>query len=200
MLGSENHNYNLIVFTAPSGAGKTTIVRHLLEVFPDVLGFSTSATTRERRENEVEGEDYYFMTEETFKSKIDDGDFVEWEEVYQGSYYGTLYSEIERLKAAGKVIIFDIDVHGAESIKDKYGDECLVVFVKPPSFRTLIQRLTDRQTESAESFERRVNRIKKELLYENSFDLVLLNDKLDIALSDAESIIKEKVLSSDNRD
>ena len=135
------------------------------------------------------------MSEETFKSKIKKEEFVEWEEVYEGRYYGTLFSEIERVKAEGKVIVFDIDVNGAENLKEKYDERCLVIFVKPPSFRTLIQRLTDRKTESAESFEKRVNRIKKELLFENSFDLVLLNDKLEDALANAEDIIKNKVLT-----
>jgi len=186
-------SYDLVVFTAPSGAGKTTIVRHLLSKFSGRLGFSISATTRKKREKETEAKDYYFLDESEFKSKIENGEFVEWEEVYEGRYYGTLFSEVERIKEMGKVIVFDIDVNGAESLKEKYDEKCLVIFVKPPSFRILIQRLTNRKTESAQSFEKRVNRIKKELLFENSFDLVLLNDTLEDTLKNAELLIQEKV-------
>lgn len=192
-MEEKNKKYDLVAFTAPSGAGKTTIVRHLLKTFPDKLGFSISATTRIKREKEEEGKDYYFLDQETFKSKIKNEEFVEWEEVYEGTYYGTLFSEVDRLKKENKIIVFDIDVNGAESLKEKYDERCLVIFVKPPSFRTLIQRLTNRKTESAESFEKRVNRIKKEMLFENSFDLILLNDKLEDTLQNAEQIIKEKV-------
>lgn len=186
--------YDMVVFTAPSGAGKTTIVRHLLNKYKDALGFSISATTREKRANEVDGVDYFFLTQEAFKEKTNNGEFVEWEEVYEGKYYGTLKSEIDRQLALGKKLLFDIDVKGAESIKSKYDERCLVVFVKPPSFRALVQRLADRKTETPKSFERRIKRIKKELLFEHSFDRVLLNDVLEDTLKNAEKIIEENML------
>ena len=190
----EESKYDMVAFTAPSGAGKTTIVRHLLEKYKQHFSFSISATTRERRKQEVEGRDYYFMDNAKFKSLIVDGAFVEWEEVYDDRYYGTLKSEIERIVALGKKVIFDIEVNGAQSLKQTYGSRCLVIFVKPPSFRVLVQRLVDRKSESADSLRKRIKRIKKELLFEQSFDLVLLNDKLDITLEQAENIIEKHVL------
>jgi len=195
-MSLEDQNYEMVVFTAPSGAGKTTIVKHLLKTFPDHFSFSTSATTREKRSHEKDGADYYFLSPETFKSKIEMDEFVEWEEVYDNQYYGTLVSEIDRIKNTGKKIIFDIEVNGAENIKKKYDEKCLVVFVKPPSFRVLVQRLSDRKTESADSFKKRIKRIKKELMFENSFDLVLLNDKLEDTLKNAEELIRKHFLIS----
>lgn len=192
------NTYNMIVFTAPSGAGKTTIVRHLLKTFPEQLSFSTSATTREKREHETEGKDYYFLSKEVFKQKIKDGEFIEWEEVYEDQYYGTLHSEVDRILETGKKIVFDIEVYGAQNIKEKYGDQCLVIFVKPPSFRELVKRLTDRKTETPKSFKKRITRIKKEMLFENTFDEVLLNDVLEDTLSNAEKLIEEKLLSRDD--
>lgn len=186
----------MVVFTAPSGAGKTTIVRHLLKKYPDQLSFSISATTRPKRENEVKKKDYYFLSPEEFKQKVADGEFIEYEEVYEDRYYGTLKSEVERIRALGKKVVFDIEVNGAQNIKDKYGDKCLVIFVKPPSFRTLIQRLTKRGTETPKSLEKRIRRIKKELLFENTFDLVLLNDVLEVTLDEAEQIIESQVLDN----
>lgn len=185
--------YDMIVFTAPSGAGKTTVVRHLLKKYED-LSFSTSATNRSKRPKEEDGKDYYFISEEQFKEKIANQEFIEWEEVYEGRYYGTLRSEVERIVDSGKKVVFDIEVNGAQSIKDKYDDRCLVVFVKPPSFRTLVERLTKRGTETPKSLEKRIKRIKKELLYEDTFDMVLLNDKLEETLIEAEKIIDTFVL------
>ena len=182
----------LIIVTAPSGAGKTTIVRHLLGKYPE-LAFSVSATTRARRENEVDGKDYYFTTPEKFKELIADEAFLEWEEVYTDQFYGTLKSEIERIVATGKKVIFDIEVNGATSLKETYGNRCLVIFVKPPSFRILVQRLVDRKSESADSLRERIKRIKKELLFEQSFDMVLLNDELEVTLDEAEKIIAATV-------
>ncbi len=186
----------MVVFTAPSGAGKTTIVKHLLKKYPEQLSFSISATTRPKRENEVKQKDYYFLSPEEFKQKAADGEFIEYEEVYEDRYYGTLKSEIDRIKAQGKKVVFDIEVNGAQNIKDKYGDRCLVIFVKPPSFRILIQRLTKRGTETPKSLEKRIRRIKKELLFVNTFDLVLLNDKLEITLAEAEQIMESHVLGT----
>jgi len=188
----------MVVFTAPSGAGKTTVVRHLLKTYPDFLSFSTSATTREKREHEVDGKDYYFLSREEFKKKVKDGEFIEWEEVYEDQYYGTLQSEVERILTTGKKIVFDIEVYGAENIKQKYGERCFVIFVKPPSFRELVKRLTNRNTETPKSFKKRITRIKKEMLFENSFDEVLLNDKLEYTLRNAEKLIDEKLLSRDD--
>lgn len=191
---AESKKYDMIVFTAPSGAGKTTIVRHLLKTFPDLLSFSISATTREKRVNEKDSEDYYFLSIEDFKEKIKGEEFIEWEEVYNDQYYGTLHSEVKRIAKSGKKVVFDIEVNGAQNIKAKYDERCLVVFVKPPSFRVLVKRLSDRKSESRESFEKRINRIKKELLFENAFDLVLLNDVLEETLINAEAIIKKYLL------
>jgi len=193
-MSSPTRNYDLIVFTAPSGAGKTTIVRHLLKKYSDKLSFSISATTRRKRDNETDGKDYYFLDNKTFKEKAKEGLFLEWEEVYKDKLYGTLHSEINRILQSGKMVIFDIEVNGAQSIKDKYGDKALVIFVKPPSFRTLIARLQNRKTETPDSFKKRVMRIKKELLFENSFDLVLLNDILEDTLKNAEELFEKKVL------
>lgn len=185
----------MVVFTAPSGAGKTTIVKHLLDKYVDDISFSISATTRKKRENETDGKDYYFLSHEAFREKIQNGEFVEWEEVYEGGYYGTLESEIDRVLEEGKKVIFDIEVNGAQNIKDRYGDKCLVIFVKPPSFRTLIERLTNRGTETPDSLKKRILRIKKELLYVDTFDKVLLNDVLDTTLKEAEAILESLVLS-----
>lgn len=177
----------MFIFTAPSGAGKTTIVRHLLSKY-EYLGFSVSATTRIRRDHEVDGKDYHFMTVPEFKKKVSNGDFIEWEEVYHDQYYGTLKSEVDRIWALRKHLIFDIDVRGARNIKLLYGSKCMSVFVRPPSVHTLIQRLINRNTESAESLEKRISKIKREMSYENSFDIILVNDLLEISFKEAEHI------------
>lgn len=174
----------MILFTAPSGAGKTTIVRYLLGRY-DFLDFSISATTRPKREYEVDGKDYYFLSREEFQEKIDDGEFVEWEK-YAENFYGTLKSEIERLWAEEKIIVFDIDVRGASSIKELYGDACLAIFVRPPSVEVLINRLIKRGTETKDSLRKRINRVKREMTYENRFDDILVNDVLDVAKKEAE--------------
>ena len=190
----ENKKYDMVVFTATSGAGKTTIVRHLLNKYSDRLTFSISATTRPKREKETHAVDYYFLSNEEFKSKIKEGEFVEWEEVYDDRYYGTLKSEVKKVLNTGKKLLFDIEVNGAQSIKEKYDDRALVIFVKPPSFQILIKRLADRKTETDDSFKKRVNRIKKELLFEQSFDKVLLNDVLEDTLAEAEKLIETYLL------
>lgn len=177
----------ILIFTAPSGAGKTTIVRHLLSHFPD-LAFSVSATTRKKRPNETDGKDYYFLSQEDFKKKIAQGDFVEWEEVYPGGFYGTLHSEINRLWALDKAIVFDIEVKGATNLKKFYPQDSLAVFVQPPSEEVLFQRLRDRSTEDAASLAARIKRAGEELLYASSFDRVLLNNELEVALAEAEVI------------
>ncbi len=179
----------LIIFTAPSGAGKTTIVRHLLKRFPEQLAFSISATTREKRPHEVDGKDYYFMDKKTFQDKIKSGDFAEWEEVYRQQWYGTLNAEIERLWREGKTILFDIDVKGASRLKNKYKDRALVVFVAPPSIEELERRLSRRKTETRSSLLKRIQRAIRELEYREKFDRVLVNDDLDVAFSEAEQIV-----------
>lgn len=180
----------LVIFTAPSGAGKTTIVRHLLKVRQDV-SFSISACTRTPRYGEVNGMDYYFLSPEEFKRKEKAGDFIEYEEVYDNQYYGTLKSEIDRLWGLGKHVLFDIDVKGALSIKKRYGDRALTVFVKPPSFEILKQRLTNRKTEDEKSLRKRINRVKEEMTYERHFDVTLVNEDLEKALVEAEQIVEQ---------
>lgn len=180
----------LLIFTAPSGAGKTTIVRHLLKKFPQ-LAFSISATTRTQRPHEEDGKDYYFISPQEFRVRQGDGKFVEWEEVYEGLYYGTLHSEINRLWSQGKHIVFDIEVKGATNLKKAYPDESLAVFVKPPSPEVLFARLRGRKTEDEESLRKRIARAEEELSYENSFDKVLLNDDLETALAEAEEIVRD---------
>ena len=179
----------LLIFTAPSGAGKTTIVTHLLEKY-DELAFSVSAATRKKRDYETDGEDYYFISPEEFREKIATDAFVEWEEVYENQFYGTLKSEVERLWANNKNIIFDIDVQGALSIKKAYPNESLAVFVKPPSPEILFERLRGRKTETEKSLKRRIAKAAEELGYENKFDKVLVNDDLETALREAEEIVE----------
>jgi len=186
----------LIIFTAPSGAGKTTLVKHLLSKFQD-LAFSISATTRDQRPHEKDAKDYYFLSVEKFKELISNGAFVEWEEVYTNQYYGTLKSEIERLWKEGKHIIFDIDVMGAKSIKEVYPKETLAVFVKPPSPEILLERLRGRKTESASSLKKRVEKAKKELSFETRFDKVLINDDLEAAFVVAEKIVEDFLKKED---
>lgn len=180
----------LIVFTAPSGAGKTTIVRHLLAE-DKRLAFSISACTREQRYGEVNGLDYYFMSATEFKKRIANNEFVEYQEVYENQLYGTLKSEIDRLSDAGKHIIFDIDVKGAMNIKKMYQERALIVFVKPPSKEILFERLRNRKTEDKESLRKRLARAAEELNYETLCDRVLLNEDLDQAVKNAQIIVNQ---------
>ena len=178
----------MIVFTAPSGAGKTTLVRHVLKDRPQ-LAFSVSATTRARRPDEIDGRDYYFLSKEEFMVEVEQGGFVEWEEVYNGTLYGTLKSEVQRLWSEGRSIIFDIDVRGALSLKKLYGDKVLTLFVKPPSVEILTERLKSRNTESEEQLLTRLSKAKDELAYENRFDVVIVNDNLNTAVAHAERLV-----------
>ncbi len=180
----------LVIVTAPSGAGKTTIVRHLLSTF-DNLVFSVSATTRSKRDYEVDGKDYYFISQADFRAHIVAGDFLEWEEVYDNQFYGTLKSEVSRIWDAQLHIIFDIDVKGALNIKNAYPQDSLAIFVKPPSPEVLFQRLIGRQTENAESLKKRLARAEEELGYENKFDHILVNDTLEHALEESERVVRE---------
>ncbi|HNP18970.1 MAG TPA: guanylate kinase [Fulvivirga sp.] len=183
------HKGKAIIFSAPSGSGKTTIVRHLLNTNP-LLGFSISACTRDKRgRNEENGKDYYFLSPEEFKSKIDNDEFIEWEEVYAGNFYGTLKSEIERIWAQGKHVIFDVDVKGGLQLKEYFGDRGLAVFVKVPSLEVLKERLTDRNTESDDSLSQRIFKAKFELTFENKFDISIVNEDLQTSLTKAEELV-----------
>jgi len=179
----------LIIFTAPSGAGKTTIVKHVLQEIPD-LKFSVSACTRKPRANEKDGVDYYFLSEKTFKEKIENGEFLEWETFYQGQYYGTLQQEVERLWGLHKHVIFDIDVKGAYNLKTKFKEKALTIFVKPPSETVLIERLRNRGTENEQTLSERIARAKMELTFEPKFDVSLLNEDLEVAKRKAIEIVR----------
>jgi guanylate kinase len=183
----------LIVFSAPSGSGKTTIVRHLLKQADLNLEFSISAATREARGEEVSGKDYYFMSLDQFKQHIKNEDFVEWEEVYRDNFYGTLKSEVERIWAKGKNVIFDIDVAGGLRIKSKFPEETLAVFVKPPSVDELKRRLKERSTESDEKINMRIAKAHVELATAPQFDVVIKNYDLEVALEEANQLVKEFV-------
>lgn len=179
-----------VIFSAPSGAGKTTIVHHLLKQNLG-LEFSVSACSRDPRPNEVDGKDYHFLGVEGFKQKIDEGAFVEWEEVYTNNFYGTLKSELERIWADGKAVIFDVDVIGGLNLKRLFQDEAFGVFVKPPSYEELEQRLRKRSTESEDKIAQRMSKARKELGFASEFDVILVNDDLTTACKTAESLVRE---------
>ena len=181
----------LIVFSAPSGSGKTTIVRHLLHQEKFGLEFSISATSREARGKEIHGEDYYFISAEEFKQKIKADEFLEWEEVYINNFYGTLKTEVARIWAKGKHVIFDIDVAGGLRIKKKFPDKTLAVFVKPPDMNELIIRLKQRGEESSEKIAMRVAKAPTEMATAPQFDTIILNDDLATALKDAENLVED---------
>lgn len=180
----------LIIFSAPSGAGKTTIVRHLLNQNLN-LEFSISATSRGMRHTETNGKDYYFLSPEEFKAKIQNDEFLEWEEVYAGTFYGTLKSEVDRIRNNGQNVIFDVDVVGGCNIKKYYGDEALAIFVQPPSVEELRNRLVSRSTDAPEVIEKRVAKAEYELTFADKFDVVITNDQLENALVQAERVIRE---------
>jgi guanylate kinase len=180
----------LIIFSAPSGAGKTTIVRHLLEKFPN-LSFSISATTRESRGTEQNENDYYFITKEDFLHRVARQEFVEFEEVYSGTFYGTLRSEIERIWNEDKHVIFDIDVEGGLRLKRKYEDDALAIFVQPPSLEVLKERLSGRGTDNEEKLQERFIKAEKELKYADKFDVILKNYELETACKEAEQLVTD---------
>ncbi|MCO4820474.1 MAG: guanylate kinase [Flavobacteriaceae bacterium] len=181
----------LIVFSAPSGSGKTTIVRHLLKQLELNLEFSISATSRERRGDEVQAKDYYYLSADEFKSKIKGNEFLEWEEVYRDNFYGTLKTEVERIWSKGKHVIFDIDVSGGLRIKRKFPDQTLAVFVKPPSIDELKIRLKKRKTENEDKINMRVAKASAELATAPLFDVIIENDNLDKALNEAYHLVSD---------
>lgn len=179
-----------ILFSAPSGCGKTTIIRELMQYF-DCFGFSISATSRQPRAGEVDGKDYYFLSHNEFKRRVDQGDFLEWEEVYAGTCYGTLKSEVERLWAEGRVAVFDVDVNGGRNIKRHFGADALSIFVMPPSVEVLEQRLRSRGTESEEAIAKRLGRSAEELKQAPLFDVTIVNDDLPRAVAETRRVIED---------
>ena len=180
----------LVIFSAPSGAGKTTIVSHLLTLGLN-FGFSISATTRKPRGSEKNGKEYYFLTIEEFKSKIDRNEFLEWEEVYPDCFYGTLKSEVERISQNGQNILFDIDVVGGSNIKKFYGERALAVFVQAPSIEELKRRLENRSTDRPEIIMQRIEKAEQEMSYVGLFDVIIVNDQLNKALLEAEEKVRQ---------
>jgi len=180
----------LLIFSAPSGAGKSTIVRHLLSCgLP--LEFSISATSRQARGTEKNGVEYYFLTPKSFREKIDRDEFLEWEEVYSGQYYGTLKSEAERIWQAGRHILFDIDVMGGLNLKRKYPDRSLAIFVSPPSLEILEKRLRARGTDAEDALQKRIGKAEEEMTKAKEFDIILVNDVLEETLKEAEKIVRD---------
>lgn len=189
MYSSDKKGKGIIV-SAPSGAGKTTIVRHLLSQGLDIA-FSVSATNRSPREGEVHGDDYYFLSTEDFKKKIKNKDFIEWEEVYENQFYGTLYEDLHRIWDSGKAVIFDVDVMGGLRLKRKLGDQAIAIFIQPPSFDVLAQRLKGRQSDSAEQIERRLAKASEELGMADQFETIIVNDDLSRACEETISLVSK---------
>ena len=180
----------LIVFSAPSGSGKTTIVHHLLKQEELNLDFSISATSRDKRGSEVDKKDYYFISLKEFQQHVDNDDFIEWEEVYTNNFYGTLKEEVERIWKLGKHVIFDIDVVGGLRIKEKFPKQTLAVFVQPPSIEEMERRLRNRQTDSEDKIKERVEKAEKELKFAEKFDVILINNDLNTAKKDAHNLVE----------
>jgi guanylate kinase len=184
----------IIIITAPSGAGKTSITRHLLQVFPELV-FSVSAATRQARANEQHGKDYYFISEADFHHKIQHNEFVEWEMVYEGRYYGTLKSELSRIWEQGRIPVLDVDVKGAIHVQGQYPDATLSLFIQPPSIDELKRRLLSRGTESDDSLSARINKAGYEISFSHSFNHVIVNDDLQKAQAEAEAIVRNFINS-----
>ena len=183
-MSSNSFQGKAIIFSAPSGAGKTTIVRYLLEKELPLL-FSISACSRNRRPNEMDGKDYYFLSIDEFKAKVSNNAFVEWEEVYENHFYGTLKSEIDRIWSNHQHVVFDVDVVGGLNLKKHFGDRALAIFIKPPSLDVLFKRLENRATETKKSLNKRIEKATHEMKFSSSFDLIIVNDRLDKAKKDA---------------
>ncbi len=179
----------LLIFSAPSGSGKTTLVKHLMQNVDD-LAFSISAASRNKRQGEVDGKDYYFLTADEFRRKIANDEFVEWEEVYHNKYYGTLKSEVERIRNSGKNVVFDVDVVGGVNIKKLYGNEALAVFVMPPSIEVLKERLVSRGTDTEEDIKTRIDKAEYELTFSDAFDEIIINDNLERAKFETIELVK----------
>ena len=180
----------LVIFSAPSGSGKTTLVHYIMAQLPN-LEFSVSATSRKARPGEKDGVDYYYLSTDVFKEKIAAGEFVEWEEVYDNQFYGTLKSEVELIRDRGNSVIFDVDVKGGLSIKRLYGPEALAIFIRPPSIAVLESRLRHRSTESEGSIDKRIARASYELGFEEKFDVVLVNDELEKSKSSSLTVVED---------
>ncbi len=189
MLSSSENKGKLIILVAPSGSGKTTIARKLLDDFSKVR-FSVSATTRPPRDGEIDGKDYYFLSNEEFSEKIDHNEFLEWEEFYNGSRYGTLRSEVDKLIEKGYFPLLDIEVKGALNVKRQYGAKSVAIFIRPPSLKELKKRLVKRGSENNATLETRLERAEKELTYANKFDFVVINDDLDTAYKQVTTIVE----------
>ncbi len=195
MPGNSIHKVNknkskIIIFSAPSGSGKTSIANILLQ--KDLgLEFSISACSRKKRKGEVDGENYYFLSAKEFRSKIDNNEFLEWEEVYQDHYYGTFWSEIDRIQNKGKHIFFDVDVIGGLNLKMEFGTRAISIFIMPPSIKELEKRLLSRSTESLENIKKRIDKAEKEITEHIKFDKIIINDNLEDAVNQAENIIVE---------
>ena len=184
----------MIIFSAPSGSGKTTIVQHLLKQNLG-LEFSISATSRKARAHEKDGVDYYFLSPETFRKKVQENAFLEWEEVYNDQFYGTLRSEVQRIRESGKHVVFDIDVIGGVNLKSEYGKNALAVFVRPPSLEVMEQRLRKRATDDESQLARRLGKAREELEYAGRFDHILINNNLEDALKEAEQLVRNFIFS-----
>lgn len=183
----------LIIFSAPSGAGKTTIVKQLLDR-NNKLEFSVSACSRPKREKEIHGKDYYFLSIDDFKNKIENDEFVEWEEVYTNQFYGTLKSEIERIWQKGNTVVFDVDVIGGLNLKKQFGIKALAIFVMPPSINELEKRLINRSSEDDESLSKRISKAKYELSFAEKFDEIIINDDLKTAVNNTTQIVNDFIV------
>ena len=181
----------VLIFSAPSGSGKSTIVNHILGLYPGSMEFSVSATSRPPRGEEKHGREYYFLSPDEFRKAVKEDKFVEFEEVYEGRFYGTLKSECERIWAAGHVIIFHVDVKGGVNLKKYFGDKALSIFIKAPSVEVLRERLVKRGTDSPEAIEERVAKAEEEMTYAPKFDYVLVNDDLNTAYAESEKVVED---------
>ena len=182
-------NQNMLIVSAPSGSGKTTLVRRVMEALPE-LAFSISATTRPLRGQEVDGVDYHFLDEATFKSRVEAGDFLEWEEVYPGRFYGSLNQDVEAIWSAGQTVVFDIDVVGGRNLKSRFGDRALAIFIQAPSMKVLEQRLRQRGTEDEVGVRSRLDKASQEMRYASDFDLRIVNDDLEVASQELIEAVK----------